>query len=261
MKKGFRVFLLLVVCLGIHVTDVSADLIFEPQNAFYKLHANKCEYVNHTYTVNGYGGKTELYKSPLSDKVMAVMKNNEEHYISYVYTDEKGNKWGLVEDSENKEGWVTMVYMFTHYCGDSFLEEYKSQIKKEEGSIDIDSGEKIYYFAYPGSGDPFNVNNVKMEGHSLNYDRVFTDEEGLKWAYVNYYYQGWHTFWICMDDPSNSNLPVREVDNEMPEPPESIDRVGGGITVSVWLVAGLVAVVMMVTGCLIWGTYGKRGKL
>lgn len=44
----------------------------------------------------------------------------------------------------------------------------------------------------------------------------------------------------------------------MPEPPESIDRVGGGITVSVWLVAGLVAVVMMVTGCLIWGTYGKK---
>ena len=178
----------------------------------------------------------------------------------YIQT-KRGNKWGLVEDSENKEGWVPMVYMFTHYCGDSFLEEYKSQIKKEEGSIDIDSGEKIYYFAYPGSGDPFNVNNVKMEGHSLNYDRVFTDEEGLKLAYVNYYYQGWHTFWICMDDPSNSNLPVREVDNEMPEPPESIDRVGGGITVSVWLVAGLVAVVMMVTGCLIWGTYGKRGKL
>ena len=99
---------------------------------------------------------------------------------------------------------------------------------------------------------------MKTEGHSLNYDRVFIDEEGLKWAYVNYYYQGWHTFWICMDDPSNSNLPVREVDNEMPEPPESIDRVGGGITVSVWLVAGLVAVVMMVTGCLIWGTYGKK---
>ena len=37
MKKGVRVFLILVVCLGIHVTDVSADLIFEPQNAFYKL--------------------------------------------------------------------------------------------------------------------------------------------------------------------------------------------------------------------------------
>ena len=70
MKKGVMVFLFLVVCLGFHVTDVSADLIFEPQNAFYKLHANKCEYVNHIYTVNGYGGKTELYKSQLSDKVM-----------------------------------------------------------------------------------------------------------------------------------------------------------------------------------------------
>ena len=65
MKKGVRVFLILVVCLGIHVTDVSADLIFEPQNAFYKLHANKCEYVNHTYTVMAMEEKQALQKSGL----------------------------------------------------------------------------------------------------------------------------------------------------------------------------------------------------
>lgn len=257
MKKGVGLFLLLI-CFGIQVMEVSADVIFEPQDIFYKHHANECEYVNHFFIVNGYEGKTELYKSPLSDKVKAVMKNNEEYYISYVYTDIKGNEWGLVEDVEDTEGWVPMVYMFSHYGRDSFLEEYKSQIKKEEGIVAVDSNEKMYYWAYPGSGDPY---NVKTEGHPLNYDRVFIDEEGLKWAYVNYYYMGWHSFWICVDDPSNLNLPVREVDDEMPEPPESIDRVYGDVTVFVWFAAGLAAVLVIVTGCLIWGIYGKRGKV
>ena len=164
----------------------------------------------------------------------------------------------MVEDVEDTEGWVPMVYMFSHYGRDSFLEEYKSQIKKEEGIVAVDSNEKMYYWTYPGSGDPY---NVKTEGHPLNYDRVFIDEEGLKWAYVNYYYMGWHSFWICVDDPSNLNLPVREVDDEMPEPPESIDRVYGDVTVFVWFAAGLAAVLVIVTGCLIWGIYGKRGKV
>ena len=64
-----------------------------------------------------------------------------------------------------------------------------------------------------------------------------------------------------VDDPSNLNLPVREVDDEMPEPPESIDRVYGDVTVFVWFAAGLAAVLVIVTGCLIWGIYGKRGKV
>ena len=123
MKKGVGLFLLLI-CFYIQVMEVSADVIFEPQDIFYKHHANECEYVNHFFIVNGYEGKTELYKSPLSGKVKAVMKNNEEHYISYVYTDIKGNEWGLVEDVEDTEGWVPMVYMFSHYGRDSFPVSY-----------------------------------------------------------------------------------------------------------------------------------------
>lgn len=256
MKKGIVLFLLIWICLGIQVLDVSADVIFEPENIFYKRHVKECEYANRTFTVNGYGGETELYKSPLSDKVLAVMKNNEEHYISYIYTDEKGNMWGLVEDVEGGEGWVPMAYMYSSYGGSSFLKEYQSQIKIEIGIIDVDSSETIYSWAYPGSGDP---SPVRMEGNPLSYDRVFTDEQGLKWAHVNYYYYGSYTYWVCMDDPSNLNLPIREVDNSIPDPPKAIDRVNGGFTVSVWVVAGLTAVLVIVTGCLIWGIYGKGG--
>lgn len=257
MKKGMILFLLLWICFGIQAWNVSADAIFEPENVFYKFHARECKYVNSTFTVNGYEGKTELYKSPLSDKVLAVMKNNEEHYISFTYTDKKGNEWGLVEDGEIAEGWVPMVYMYAHYGGDSFLEEYKSQIKKEEGIVDVSTSETIYRWAYPGSGDPF---IVRMEGSPLSYDNVFTDEQGLKWAYVDYYYHGPHTYWVCIDDPSNLSLPIREVDDEMPDPPKTIDRVNGDFSVYAWLAAGGIAVTVIVTGCLIWGIYGNRRK-
>lgn len=46
MKKGMGLFLLLI-CFYIQVMEVSADVIFEPQDIFYKHHANECEYVNH----------------------------------------------------------------------------------------------------------------------------------------------------------------------------------------------------------------------
>ena len=46
MKKGVGLFLLLI-CFYIQVMEVSADVIFEPQDIFYKHHANECEYVNH----------------------------------------------------------------------------------------------------------------------------------------------------------------------------------------------------------------------
>ena len=98
------------------------------------------------------------------------------------------------------------LYVFS-LCKRFFLEEYKSQIKKEEGMLRLTAMRRCIIGRIPVQGDPY---NVKTEGHPLNYDRVFIDEEGLKWAYVNYYYMGWHSFWICVDDPSNLNLPVRE---------------------------------------------------
>lgn len=61
MKKGVGLFLLLI-CFYIQVMEVSADVIFEPQDIFYKHHANECEYVNHFFIVNGMKEKQNFIK-------------------------------------------------------------------------------------------------------------------------------------------------------------------------------------------------------
>ena len=47
------------------------------------------------------------------------------------------------------------------------------------------------------------------EGHI-----IFTDDEGRDWGYVSYFY-GFRDFWVCLNDPSNPNIPAF---NPAPEP-------------------------------------------
>ena len=43
---------------------VRADVIWEPEDSFYKKHSEECVYVNRLYTANGPDGEVILYKSP-----------------------------------------------------------------------------------------------------------------------------------------------------------------------------------------------------
>lgn len=250
MKKKTGIIIISIILLLLQTVTVYGDVIFEPEDSFYEKHAEECEYVNRSYVVNGYGGEADVYENPLSAKVQTTLKNGDTCYISFVYTDSKKNEWGFVE--ADRSGWVPMVYMYPVYNSLSFQEEYADMLKEESGSI---PGEQsVYAWDYPGAEESYTLEIVKDS--PLNYSTVFTDEEGLHWANMGYY-MGYRDFWVCLDDPANPDLPVRQVDREMPEPPETIERVNAS-SFMIWPVAFLIVLVIGISWFLIWKFYGKK---
>ena len=285
MKNRRYLFLLVFLCFVIQITVVRADLIFEPHDSFYEKHADSCKYVNRTYIVNGYNGETIVYESPESAKKVMTVKNREKYYISFVYTDKKNVEWGFLEDGQENSGWVPMDYMYPVYNSQSFYEEYRDKITSDDGVIpNVTKGDVIYGWEYPGAESKF---KLKVEEDTFDYSSMFTDEEGHQWGNVGYY-MGNRDFWVCIDEPQNPELPVREIDSDVAEPPEKIDKMpetssetknstekntGNGdiekqsIEIedtarsgaeNVIAAAVLIGLTVVVTGILIWKLFGKK---
>ena len=122
---------------------------------------------------------------------------------------------------------------------------------------------------------------------TFDYGSTFTDEEGHQWGNVGYY-MGNRDFWVCVDEPQNPNLPVREINEEVKEAPEKIDGVPGTSaevdngtdknirnekadkqtaenenaagtgTENIWTAALLVVLTAAVTGIIIKKFFGKK---
>ena len=285
MKKRLHIFLLVLLCIVFQTAAVHADLIFEPEDSFYEKHADACEYVNRSYIVNGYDGETDVYESPESAEKVMTVKNREKYYISFVYTDRNQVKWGFIEDGQENSGWVPMDYMYPVYNSQSFYEEYKDKITPDEGIIpNVTKGDVIYGWEYPGAESKF---KLKVEEDTFDYSSMFTDEEGHQWGNVGYY-MGNRDFWVCIDEPQNPELPVREIDSDVAEPPEKIDKMpetssetknstekntgngdiekqsieiedtAGSGAENVIAAAVLIGLTVVVTGILIWKLFGKK---
>ena len=285
MKKRLHIFLLVLLCIVFQTAAVHADLIFEPEDSFYEKHADACEYVNRSYIVNGYDGETDVYESPESAEKVMTVKNREKYYISFVYTDRNHVKWGFIEDGQENSGWVPMDYMYPVYNSQSFYEEYKDKITPDEGIIpNVTKGDVIYGWTYPGSETKY---KIEVMEDTFDYGSTFTDEEGHQWGNVGYD-MGNRDFWVCVDEPQNPNLPVREINEEVKEAPEKIDGVPGTSaeadngtdknirnekadkqtaenenaagtgTENIWTAALLVVLTAAVTGIIIKKFFGKK---
>lgn len=111
---------------------------------------------------------------------------------------------------------------------------------------------------------------------SFDYGSEFTDEEGMHWGNVGYY-MGNKDFWVCIDEPENPDLPVREINRDIAEAPEKIpgvpetsseapEKIPGVHETSsvkskagnIRLVAVLVGLTAAVTGFAVWKFYGKH---
>ncbi|WP_287715010.1 hypothetical protein [Blautia sp.] len=215
-----------------------------------------------------------------------TVKNREKYYISFVYTDKKNVEWGFLEDGQENSGWVPMDYMYPVYNSQSFYEEYRDKITSDDGVIpNVTKGDVIYGWEYPGAESKF---KLKVEEDTFDYSSMFTDEEGHQWGNVGYY-MGNRDFWVCIDEPQNPELPVREIDSDVAEPPEKIDKMpetssetknstekntGNGEDIekqsieiedtagsgaeNVIAAAVLIGLTVVVTGILIWKLFGKK---
>lgn len=199
--------------------SVSADVIYEPQNSFYLKHSSKCSYAgDEMYIANGYNGEVITYSDPTKKKSSTgSIKNGDELYIEYIYTDKNGTCWGMTGNEE----WVPMDYLSLPYSVSDFEAAYSERFVNSEDEIFVDmseydlaEGAAVYIFDYPGSKD-YEYAEVDLTATKENpengivYDTSYTDPCGYVWIYTNVwiFYNGdydYNSGWMCLSSPTAS---------------------------------------------------------
>jgi hypothetical protein len=89
----------------------------------------------------------------------------------------------------------------------SFEEDHGRKFQKYDGSGD--GLTEAFSYSYPGGVLISHVKGMEGGAYTLaeGFQNLYTDENGLRWSYIGYYY-GLKNFWVCIDDPMNENLGV-----------------------------------------------------
>jgi hypothetical protein len=237
----------------------NADVAWEPEDDFYKRHAQECRLVREKDLIaNGPGGSITIWESPVSDKEVGTKENGSEVYVEYTYTDKRGHEWGIVPLAGYKCGWVPMDYLVKEPGLQNFINKHRDEYQEyNEEFIPPEGVETVCFWSYPGSGEVISKMAVYPED-SIGISTSYTDKDGRQWGYVGYFRLA--EGWICMSDPANDRIPVNEEDAAdvvmPPEPTEIIKPQSDGTAVV--LAAVLVAAVVVGTVILVLLLYRKR---
>ena len=213
-------FALLLLLLVSPVMPAKADVLIEPFDDFYEKHEEQCVYLCRSFYVNSEDGTLSVKLQPGAEREIAVFNNGEVLYIQYTYN-YNGAAWGVAEfqlpDTEGwTSGWMPMDQLLLVYDGISFREEHYDEFYNYKGEFDT-SGD-IVLWTWPGSGDVNFVLDTDQwrsdDFDDLTFSIAYKDIEGREWGFIGYYY-GSRDVWVCIDDPSNQDIPAF---NAAPEP-------------------------------------------
>lgn len=204
MKRLLSLVCVLVLAVMLVPVSVRADVIFEPwDDSFYEDHRSECEYHSRSYTADGPDGVVIVYESPESARKESEIANGTSVWISHIYTDPDGIRWGYCDDfAGNVGGWVPMDYLDIIYDWISFDEEYGECYVEEKGQLDGQyRGKTVYFWNYPGSQSSSYMELSADQEYLPEYTLQYTDPEGRIWGKVSYY-MGHRNCWICLTDPT-----------------------------------------------------------
>ncbi len=261
----------LICCVGLMLlgmvfpkTVAKADVVIDMGEYcdFAGEHRKDCTYCERDFYVEHPNGKGIFYKAPDNDKEMGTLSNDTLIYVSIIYTDKNGIEWGYTNKFDGS--WIPMDYLEVKYDEISFGEEHKDEIKDVSGIIKLEGEvDGFEFYKYPNSPD----HHFEPEVGNMYYDKVYKDQNGKKWGYVNYYHA--QSGWYCINDPKYI---VEEKD---------IDYGGGSISKAtsdnkkdiaiikpakrndsfIYIVIGLVVGVIVITAALLLIKMGKeKGK-
>lgn len=198
LRNIFCICLCILTFVSLIPMSAKADLIVEPENRFYFRHKKDCEFWNRTCIARE---ETVKWKSPNSSLEKGILKKEAEVYITVVYTDEKGLKWGLVE---NGDDWVLMADMDLIYESDEFLADHWNEITEAAQPKTFPEGTKMIVWTYPESGAIRDADWTTPK--DLDITTIYTDAEGREWGYVSYFL-GNRELWFCLSDLENETIP------------------------------------------------------
>lgn len=204
----------LTVAVLVCPLTAQADVIWEPEDSFWESHQDDCKYLGRNYRTSG---EVKVYKSPENDKAVKTLDAGVVFWSYYTYTDVNGNEWTLY-CWDDETGWIPKVYLETVYDYVSFANEYGDQIREESGTVDEKYlEEQIYFWNYPGAATGGELPRSK---ELPEYEKVFTDEYGHEWGFLNYWY-GHKNVWVCLDGLTSDLEQLYE--GEFPERGVKID--------------------------------------
>lgn len=203
MKKFITVAMAIAITLVMFLPCISlADVIWEPDNSFYRSHSDECTYIvpANEYVAAGENGSAPIYTSP-TGSLKTTVENGTAIYSSWIYTDKNGCTWAL---SNAENGWINLYDYMLNYNSDTFTDEYADAIDYSEAAADnIVSGNAILFWSYPGATEP----RAELDVYSDNFapSATYVDKLGRTWAYYGYIYAQ-RDVWCCVDDPQNPNV-------------------------------------------------------
>ena len=214
MKRKFFSLVLMVTTLLALCTPARADVLWEPENDFYKKHADQCDYIGRQFYANGDEGFITLWDAPEGTRVVQQFRNGYTLWLYYQYEDWVcAVVWG---DEGEIVGWAPMEDFVLKYDYLSFAEEYADEIHPYDAQFEGCDGnvEEIVFYDYPGAPTPKDVWEAEEVLDQLTdtgyIDSTFIDEEGRTWGYVAYLF-GSRNLWFCLDEPDGRDFPVRQV--------------------------------------------------
>lgn len=263
LMRWMNLFMLCLFVFFLASKTAKADLIIEPDDAFYRSHRPSCTYVSRFYIANGEDGYSTIYVNPESKLTVYKVTNGTEFYVSFSY--DKSWLYCQVtiyaEDGSvsYKKGWIPEKDCLLKYDGIAFYDDHISEVKDYQGEFDQYQLEKeILVWSYPGSGEI--VRRFK-EFDPSHIAYVYTDEQGQTWGYIQYHF-GTVNAWVCMGDPENEDLPVQKIMNgDLIPPVEPKSSFKDGENIPFLVAALLVAGVVVVTLLLIRRLYKKNRKM
>lgn len=245
MKGRFLALAVALTAAFALMLPVSADLIWEPENSFYNVHWEECEYIGRTYEFRGYEGSVPVFDAP-EGKHIGTVENGGTSNVQFLWQGEQ--VWGYVEQAA-AAGWVPMDDMSLVYDSQQFMEDHAAQIQTVE-PVDVGFDQVILY-EYPNGPQRFTLKeDEQYQPFEETFTTLYTDENGLCWGYVGYY-MGRMGAWACLDDPMKDTLSTAVVETQ-PSAAQlrgtpSVTVAGGGnaLLLPAVLVAGVAAVTVV----------------
>lgn len=213
-----------LVCVFALTVPALADVIWTPDDDFFKAHQSECRQEERNYYINSRNGYVDLVSSPVSEKTVARAKNGAEVSVGFTY-EKNGMKWGVVSynvgenkkdwlewDKESGIGWVKMSDLLLVYDEQSFEAEHGKEFTEYDGSFDklcSSKGQRVIVWSYPGSGViSADLKTLDQTYGALKPSAMWMDANGQVWGKIDYYKAA--RGWACLSDPADENLPVTE---------------------------------------------------
>lgn len=260
MKRLFTLLLALPLVLGLSAPAL-ADVIWEPEDDFYAAHSDECAYVNRSYILNGPEGYVELFRAPGQSAAADRLPNGAVLRVSFVYPGESP-AWALVEYARDGDGggqnayghgsstgWIAMDSLVVQYDSQSFQEEHAGELRPYQGeSLDaLPKDGAVQFWAYPGAAESYEMTLDSSYMERPEFDLVYTDPDGRLWGHC-VYYMGNRDFWICISEPTETDLPVTEIHYDLTPAADPTDIPAPSLLARPMVLAGiLVATVAAVT--------------